>query len=108
MGSGRPSGQDRHGPAGGAVDRGLALNGEHGDTKTKKSRRTLALPTLSVAALRSHLDLQETERQRAGEKWEEHGLVFANLVGTELLTGNVRRAFRVIVDVPVCGLAEPG
>jgi integrase len=71
---------------------------EHGDTKTKKSRRTLALPALCVAALRSQRELQAKERERAGKKWQEHGLVFASKVGTELLAGNVRRALRIILQ----------
>jgi integrase len=70
---------------------------EHGDTKTKKSRRTLALPTLCVAALCVQGELQAKERARAGDKWQEHGLVFASTVGTELLAGNVRCALRVIL-----------
>ncbi|MEV0143900.1 MULTISPECIES: tyrosine-type recombinase/integrase [unclassified Nonomuraea] len=32
-----------------------------------------------------------------GEKWQDHGLVFASLVGTPLDAHNVRRAFRKIV-----------
>src|SRR2546429_865765 len=48
-----------------------------GDTKTEKSRRTLALPQRCVEALREHMKRQEKERLRAGELWQEHGLVFA-------------------------------
>ena len=48
-----------------------------GDTKTEKSRRTLALPQRCVEALREHMKRQERERLRAGELWQEHGLVFA-------------------------------
>jgi hypothetical protein len=68
-----------------------------GDTKTRKLRRTLALPALCVAALRSQRDMQAKERERAGDKWREHGLVFASYVGTELLAGNVRRALRIVL-----------
>lgn len=70
---------------------------EGGDTKTKKSRRTLAMPTRCVEALKVHRDYQDAKRKLAGKKWQEHGLVFASLVGTELDSHNVRRAFRRVV-----------
>lgn len=71
------------------------------DTKTRKSRRTLALPARCVEALRAHRERQERQRKRAGEKWQEHGLVFASRVGTKLYARNVRRAFRTVLrDVP--------
>jgi integrase len=68
-----------------------------GDTKTKKSRRTLALPKLCVAALRRHRRWQELARAAAGERWQDHGLVFSSSVGTPLDAANVRRAFRRVV-----------
>jgi len=71
------------------------------DTKTRKSRRTLALPARCVEALTAHRERQERQRKRAGKKWQEHGLVFASRVGTELQARNVRRAFRTVLrDVP--------
>lgn len=68
-----------------------------GDTKTRKSRRTLALPMRCVEALRFHRELQQAQRTAAGERWQDSGLVFASHVGTERQAGNVRRSFRVIV-----------
>ncbi|OLE22261.1 MAG: site-specific integrase [Catenulispora sp. 13_1_20CM_3_70_7] len=70
---------------------------EGGDTKTKKSRRTLALPKRCVDALKAHREAQRLEREAAGDKWQEHGLVFASLVGTEQDAHNVRRQFRDIL-----------
>lgn len=67
-----------------------------GDTKTEKSRRTLALPQRCVEALRRHRELQERDRLRAGELWQDHGLVFASRVGTPLTANNVIRAFRAV------------
>jgi len=69
-----------------------------GDTKTRKSRRTLALPLRCVNALRSQRQQQDSDRQRAEQRWREHGLVFASRVGTELDAADVRRAFRAIKD----------
>ena len=67
-----------------------------GDTKTDKSRRTLALPHRCVEALRQHMQQQERDRLRAGELWQDHGLVFASRIGTPLTANNVIRAFRII------------
>jgi integrase len=66
------------------------------DTKTPGSRRVLSLPRLAVQALREHLDRQAEERLLAGALWQDHGLVFASVVGTPLDRHNVRREFRKI------------
>lgn len=68
-----------------------------GDTKTQKSRRTLALPRRCVEALLRHRDRQTIAKEQAGESWQENGLVFASKHGTELDAANVRRALRVIL-----------
>ncbi|GII32296.1 site-specific integrase [Planotetraspora mira] len=70
---------------------------EGGDTKTRKSRRTLALPKRCVEALRRHRSQQEIARKRAGDDWHDLDLVFATRHGTELDAGNVRRAFRTVL-----------
>jgi integrase len=69
-----------------------------GDTKTEKSRRTLALPQRCMEALRQHRELQARDRLRAGELWQDNGLVFASTVGTPLTANNVIRAFRAITE----------
>jgi integrase len=69
-----------------------------GDTKTKKSRRTLALPPQAVTVLKAHKAEQARDRLAVGELWqEETGLVFCTKVGTELDAANVRRGFRSVV-----------
>jgi integrase len=70
---------------------------EGGDTKTRKSRRSLALPQRCVEALRVQERKQGFARRVAGARWQETGLVFASDVGTELDAANVRRAFRKVV-----------
>ncbi|WP_406289578.1 tyrosine recombinase XerC [Embleya sp. NBC_00896] len=65
-----------------------------GETKTRKSRRTIALPQRCVDVLWQHWEDQGWDRLAAGDKWEENGLVFASAVGKELDSSNVRRAFR--------------
>jgi integrase len=66
----------------------------HGDTKTEKSRRTLALPQSAVAALREHRKWQASSRLAAGPLWQDTGLVFTTSVGTPLDASHVRRDFR--------------
>jgi integrase len=68
----------------------------HGDVKTSKSRRSLALPATAVAALTEHQERQARARLRAGELWQEQGLVFTTSLGTRLDAGNVRRSLRAI------------
>jgi len=62
------------------------------DTKTLKSRRTLALPRRCAEALREHRVRQAADRLAAGPLWQDHNLVFASTVGTPLDDHNVRRA----------------
>src|SRR5215813_9511982 len=47
-----------------------------GDTKTKRSRRTLALPLRCVDALRSHRTHQDALRRQVGSRWQDNDLVF--------------------------------
>jgi hypothetical protein len=56
----------------------------HGDTKTRKSRRSLGMPRMAVAALREHLERQAAARRQAGVLWEGNGLVFTTALGTQL------------------------
>jgi integrase len=65
-----------------------------GDTKTRKSCRTLALPQRCVGALAELRDRQAVERDQAGHRWHESGLVFTTRYGTALRPDNVRRDFR--------------
>ncbi|MCI2239539.1 site-specific integrase [Paenibacillus sp. TRM 82003] len=65
-----------------------------GDTKTRKSRRTLALPQRCAEALHAQRTQQEQDRVTAGTRWIETGLVFTSKVGTPLDPSHVRRDFR--------------
>jgi integrase len=66
----------------------------HGDTKTVRSRRTLKLPQIAIEALQGQMRRQTEERSKAGELWQEHGLVFTTTVGTPYESHNLRRDFR--------------
>src|SRR6266700_3770782 len=63
---------------------------QNGDTKTRKSRRTLALPQASVDALRAHRNVQAADQLAAGGAWQDHGLVFSSRIGTLLDAANIR------------------
>jgi integrase len=51
----------------------------HGETKTERSRRTLALPAAAAQALHAWTDCQGSERLAAREEWQDTGLVFTTL-----------------------------
>ncbi|MHA6796426.1 site-specific integrase [Pseudonocardia bannensis] len=60
-----------------------------GDTKTRRSRRRLAMPLRCVDALRRH---------QVGRTIDPDGLVFATAAGTRMDAHNVRRSFRRVVQ----------
>ena len=76
-----------------AVWRSIRL---HGDTKTEKPRRTLALPHSAVTALREHRKWQAQARLAAGPLWQDTGLVFTTSLGTALDASHVRRDLRAL------------
>jgi integrase len=69
----------------------------HGDTKTEKSRRSLALPQIAVDALRAQHVAQAQTKRTAGNRWRDSGLVFTTATGTVLDDANVRRDFRAVL-----------
>ncbi len=50
---------------------------EFGEPKTKKSRRTVVLPSVTVKALREHRAAQSALRLQRGSEWTDHDLVFS-------------------------------
>jgi integrase len=80
-------------PANAAVWRSVRA---HGDTKTEKSRRTLALPQIASDALRTLKEQQAADRRETGTQQSEQDLVFATRTGSPLDAANVRREFRAI------------
>jgi integrase len=69
-----------------------------GDTKTRKSRRTLKLPQRCVDVLRDHQARQDEIRQAAGSRWRDNDLVFPSGVGTPADASHVRRSFRKVAE----------
>jgi integrase len=66
------------------------------EPKSERSRRTLQLPALAVAALRAHRKRQLAERLLVGEAWrgKDFDLVFCTPIGTPLDSRNVTHAFQ--------------
>lgn len=67
-----------------------------GDTKTVKSRRTLAMPLRCVEVLQAHRERQEELRKKAGDAWQNNDLVFCTRTGRPLSPDNVKRDVRPI------------
>jgi integrase len=65
--------------------------------KTHRSRRPVALATVTVSALREHRRQQLEQRLVLGSAYRDHGLVFATPLGTPLDPSNLRRAWAGIV-----------
>jgi integrase len=70
---------------------------KHGETKTRKSRRTIALPKQVVEVLEEHMRWQKQERASRGMEWSPTGRVFTTRSGEPLDAANVRRDFRAIL-----------
>lgn len=63
------------------------------EPKSRKSRRTLTLPTLVVDRLKRHRTAQLKERLLAGGNWQPRGFVFTTPVGTPLDICNVHKVW---------------
>ena len=61
--------------------------------KTRRSRRTVPLPSLCVDALREHRARQDKERVESLHPWPDLGLVFVTTVGTPIDPNNFSRTF---------------
>lgn len=68
------------------------------EPKTVRSRRTIALPSAAVDALRRHRTRQMEERLMAGSMWKDDwGLVFTTATGRPLQGTNVTRTFQQLL-----------
>jgi integrase len=59
--------------------------------KNSKSLRTIPLPRFAIRALSEHKELLSGERNLAGDKWQEHGLVFSTKTGGPIEPRNLVR-----------------
>lgn len=77
------------------------MNGEFvfSEPKSQKARRTVALPALAVAALKTHKAKQAAERLALGPVWEDNDLVFTSEAGAPLHKSSLRiRSFNPILE----------
>src|SRR6266700_2052634 len=51
------------------------------EPKTKAGRRKIRLAGVVLEALKEHGDRQQQARMKAGEKWQDRGLIFSNIYG---------------------------
>lgn len=67
-------------------------------TKRRRQRRKLARLSEAADALRAQRDLQAREKEVAGERWLENGLVFPSTIGTHMSSRNLyRRNFKPFI-----------
>lgn len=64
------------------------------EPKSPRSKRTILLPKMAVAALRAHRKRQLEEQLRAGAEWENWGLVFTTVWGRPLHGSVVTHRFQ--------------
>jgi integrase len=64
-----------------------------GPVKTDGSVRTVPVPLALLGVLARHRVLQASEREQAGDRWQESGLVFTTRIGTPLEPRNINRHF---------------
>jgi integrase len=64
------------------------------DPKSRTSRRSISLGNVAMDMLRKQARQLEWERLLAGERWEDHDLVFPNTLGKPSERGNFYRAFK--------------
>jgi integrase len=65
-----------------------------GETKTRLSRRSLAMPQQAASVLADHRRRQQEASRAAGVQWDPTGLVFPNPDGTQRSSKNVLGNFR--------------
>ncbi|MGW1705852.1 site-specific integrase [Streptomyces sp. NPDC002206] len=69
----------------------------HGDTKTRQSRRSLAMPQQAATVLQGYKARQEDACTAVGALWTDKRLVFPTADGEQRSSLNVRRNFRALL-----------
>lgn len=67
------------------------------EPKSRRSRRTIALPEIVVKALRAHRIRQLQDRLLAGAHWHDTRFVFTTTIGTPLDARNVQDRFKAVL-----------
>ncbi|GGX50161.1 site-specific integrase [Streptomyces fructofermentans] len=69
----------------------------HGDTKTRKSRRSLAMPRQAALVMKAHKRQEQARCLAGGKAWSDEALVFPTESGEVRSALNVRRNFRALL-----------
>ncbi len=67
------------------------------EPKSVRSRRSIALPAITIAALRSHRKRQLETRLAVGAAWQEQGFVFTTPIGTPADPHNLHKLFKTLL-----------
>lgn len=73
------------------------------EPKTKAGRRKIGLTGVVLEALKEHRERQQQARVRAGDRWQERGLIFANIYGGYFDADHVGAIFKKLLkkaDLP--------
>lgn len=73
------------------------------EPKSARSRRTIRMRQIVIAALKTHRRRQLEERMALGSAWQDSGLVFTSPIGTPMEPRNMTREFHRMLtaaDVP--------
>ncbi|MFI9004104.1 tyrosine recombinase XerC [Streptomyces sp. NPDC053541] len=70
---------------------------KRGETKTRKSRRSLTMPHHAAVVLTHHRQRQQEECAARGEDWSDDRLVFAHSDGSQRSSTNVLRELRSLL-----------
>ena len=68
-----------------------------GPVKTDGSARTVPMPLALLGVLARHRVLQASEREQAGDRWQESGLVLTTRIGTPIEPRNINRHFDQVI-----------
>ncbi len=80
------------------LSRGKGGTWEEGQPKTAAGRRSIALPTDCIDALKRQRVQQAEERLRLGPLWEDHGFVFTGHTGRPLHVNSLDHQFRKLIE----------
>ncbi|MFD0416103.1 tyrosine-type recombinase/integrase [Streptomyces sp. NPDC127108] len=78
----------------------------HGDTKTHRSRRSLAMPRQAALVMKAQKERQQAECRATGSEWTDDRLVFPTGTGKRRDATDVRRNFRALLHE--AGFENPG
>ncbi|WP_052889413.1 tyrosine-type recombinase/integrase [Thermogemmatispora carboxidivorans] len=68
------------------------------ETKARKGKRSIVLPSLAIDALKAHQEGQQEACRKAGARWQQKDLVFCTQHGNFLTDSFVRHQYYQILD----------